>query len=324
MKRLWQRCQQDIAALPWCFQCLLLSVLIFPAASQAEVWGYIDERGFAHFAPTKLDARYELFFKDGRGSAARAAASVTSIASIASAPPAEVEIPRPVAVPAGAAKLNAFFAVSTNFKAVQHWMREAATAHTLDFELLQAVISAESGFDPQAVSPKGAVGLMQLMPATAQRMGVRAEPGKPIEKRLTDPRTNIAAGARYLRELMNLYPGRLDLVLASYNAGEGAVQRAGNQIPNYKETRDYVRTVTQIYQWLKPPSAVNEARKLKAEEAQRQAEAALAERAAPKRAEQVGGAVGRGNMVRGIGESGVAVQMRFPSPLAVASEPAKP
>ena len=88
---------------------------------------------------------------------------------------------------------------------------------------------------------------MQLMPATAQRYGVRATRRPPIDKKLTDPRTNIRAGSRYLRYLIDLFPGQLELALAAYNAGEGAVQRAGNQMPNYPETKNYVKTVMQLY-----------------------------------------------------------------------------
>jgi hypothetical protein len=104
------------------------------------------------------------------------------------------------------------------------------------------------------VSPKGAIGLMQLMPATAERYGVTGDRKIPLEKKLTDPRTNIKTGVRYLRYLIDLFPGRLDLALAAYNAGEGAVQRAGNKVPNYRETQNYVKTVMQLYTLLKPPS----------------------------------------------------------------------
>ena len=92
-------------------------------------------------------------------------------------------------------KLQTFFDVSPNFKAVKHHMREASRIHQIDFELLQAVIATESGFDSAAVSPKGAVGLMQLMPPTAQRYGVKADAKTTIEKKLTDPKTNILAGS---------------------------------------------------------------------------------------------------------------------------------
>jgi Transglycosylase SLT domain len=118
------------------------------------------------------------------------------------------------------------------------------------------LIATESGFDVNAVSPKGAVGLMQLMPPTAQRYGVSGDAKTPIEKKLTDPQINIQAGSRYLRDLIKMFPGQLELALAAYNAGEGAVQRYGNKIPPFKETQNYVVTVMQIYNQLKPPSAI--------------------------------------------------------------------
>ena len=161
--------------------------------------------------------------------------------------------------------------------------------NSVDFELLQALIVAESGFDAQAVSPKGAVGLMQLMPATARRFGVRADKTKSIEQKLTDPKTNISAGTRYLRALMQMFPGKLELAVAAYNAGEGAVQRAGNQIPNYKETQNYVKTVMQTYRALKPPSSVAELRN--GSPSRMRIEAGGAQGVA------LGGAVGRGNMI---------------------------
>ena len=280
---------------------LLLFLMCFSWANNAhaEVWGYIDERGVAHFAPVKLDARYELFFKDGQGFDSKQGLPKGSIGTASVA----IEIPRPIAVPAGASKLIAFFEISTNYKAVRHLLKDAALLHNLDAELLQALISAESGFDAAAVSPKGAIGLMQLMPATAKRFGVQAPRGQTIEKALIDPRTNIAAGTRYLRELMNMFPGQLDLALAAYNAGEGAVQRAGNKIPNFKETQDYVRTVMQLYQWLKPPAPIVELR----QQVQMQQEIV-----APKRVrmEQIGGAAGRGNLPPPLGE---ALEIKLPS-----------
>lgn len=106
-------------------------------------------------------------------------------------------------------------------------------------ELLHAVIRAESAYDHKAVSRKGAVGLMQLMPATARRYGVdNAE----------DPRQNLSGGARYLRYLLGLFDNDLSLALAAYNAGENAVIEYGRRIPPYPETRNYVRKVLAFYQ----------------------------------------------------------------------------
>ncbi|MBU3740501.1 MAG: lytic transglycosylase domain-containing protein, partial [Rhodoferax sp.] len=130
---------------------------------------------------------------------------------------------------------------------VRHQLHDAALTHGVEPELLQALIATESGFDARAMSPKGAIGLMQVMPDTAIRFGLGGDNRATVERKLLDPATNLTTGLRYLRFLMNLFAGRLELVLAAYNAGEGAVQRAGNAIPNYRETLNYVRTVMQLY-----------------------------------------------------------------------------
>ena len=115
---------------------------------------------------------------------------------------------------------------------------EAARRHGLDPALVMAVIGVESGFQPQAVSPKGAKGLMQLMPATARDLGV-ADP--------LDPVANLDGGSRYLSSLVARYDGDLTKALAAYNAGMGAVARHGG-VPPYAETRNYVRKILGRYQ----------------------------------------------------------------------------
>jgi Transglycosylase SLT domain len=232
--------------------CFLLFFL--SETARADVWAYLDERGVPHFAAERVDGRYELFYRSN--------VVVTSAVDDKrlSLPPPD-ELPRLVSVPKTPSRLLAFFEVSPSFKGVRHLMREAAQANNIDFELLQAMIATESGFDSQAVSPKGAIGLMQIMPATAERYGVVSDARSPVEKKLTDPQTNIMAGSRYLRYLINLFSGKLELALAAYNAGEGAVQRAGNSIPKYRETENYVKTVMQLYAMLKPPAIVVELRR---------------------------------------------------------------
>ncbi len=113
-------------------------------------------------------------------------------------------------------------------------IRAAAQRHALPESLLAAVIAVESGFNPKAVSPKGAKGLMQLMPETARRFGV---------KDIFAVQENIDGGAAYLRWLLTQFDNDLQLALAAYNAGEGAVARAGRRIPAYAETQDYVAKV---------------------------------------------------------------------------------
>jgi soluble lytic murein transglycosylase-like protein len=216
----------------------MLCFLIQPA--RADIWGYLDSAGVAHFAPERLDDRYEIYFRSNPTQDAVAALTASD------------ETAKALAHKAAASKVQVFFDISPGYRVVKHHLRRAANAHSLDYELLQALIATESGFDALAVSPKGAVGLMQLMPDTATRFGVAVSGATPLEKRLTDPGVNINAGSRYLRYLINLFPGQLELALAAYNAGEGAVQRAGNKIPNFKETQNYVKTVMQLYALLKP------------------------------------------------------------------------
>jgi soluble lytic murein transglycosylase-like protein len=117
-------------------------------------------------------------------------------------------------------------------------IREAATGADVDPELLRAVIVVESGFDTNAVSRAGAQGLMQLMPATARTYGVT---------NVFDPRENVEAGARYLRDLIDRYDDDYELVLAAYNAGETAVAKYGGRIPPYPETRNYIPKVLGVY-----------------------------------------------------------------------------
>lgn len=220
--------------------------------AHADVWSYVDERGVAHFASSQMDARYELFFRE--------VTALEPVAKATSTAPTTVPKQPVVLVSAATARLIAYMESAPGYKAAQHHVRAAAQAHHVEYPLLLALITAESGFDATAVSPKGAMGLMQLMPATARRYGVVPDHKANLQKKLFDPKTNINAGTRYLRDLIEMFPGRTDLALAAYNAGEGAVQRAGNKIPNYPETQNYVRTVTQIYAGLKPaPSPVQTA-----------------------------------------------------------------
>lgn len=121
----------------------------------------------------------------------------------------------------------------------------AARNAALDPALVHAVIAVESGYDPEARSPKGAIGLMQVLPETASRYGV-TDPA-------SSPEANLRAGTRYLRYLMQLFDDRLELVLAAYNAGEHAVLRHGNRIPPYRETQRYVPAVMARYlEWREP------------------------------------------------------------------------
>jgi len=127
---------------------------------------------------------------------------------------------------------------SSGNPAIDQLIRSNGDRFGIDPYLVFLVIEKESRFHTRAVSPKGALGLMQLMPGTARRLGVR----KPF-----DAAENIRGGTQYMRELMNMFGGKVDLVLASYNAGEGAVLKYGKNVPPYRETRDYVKTIGKRY-----------------------------------------------------------------------------
>jgi len=220
----------------------LTLLLVCQASAHADVWGYVDEKGVAHFANERVDERYEFYFFTPEGMDTKRGRKRSGKSVHAVAPP-----PAP-------AKLLTFFEVSPNYKQVKHLLREAAREHQIDYELLQAVIATESGFDAGAVSPRGAIGLMQVMPATARHYGVVADKKSTIARKLADPRVNIRTGALHLRDMISRFPARLELALAAYNAGLSAVRRAGNRVPPYKETQNYVKTVLQLYAVLKRPS----------------------------------------------------------------------
>lgn len=254
--------------------CVLALLLISPQmARAADIFGYIDSKGVAHFASEKLDERYQLFFRGGQSFD-----TANGIGPMGRGRKGAID----GKVPQASQTLLALFEASPSHKVAKSALRDASRKHDIDYELLQALIATESGFDAQAVSPKGALGLMQVMPATAQRYGVAADKRASIEVKLFDPRINIATGSRYLRDLIAMFPGQIELALAAYNAGEGAVQRAGNKIPNYRETQDYVQTVLQLYAYLKPSAALGRGKG---------PSRIHMEMTVPK-----GGALGRGNM----------------------------
>ncbi len=127
---------------------------------------------------------------------------------------------------------------STGNARIDGFIKQNGARYGVDPYLIFCVMEQESHFNPRALSPKGARGLMQLMPGTAARFGVR---------NASDPAQNIMGGVRYLRELHGRFGGRVELVLASYNAGEGAVMRYGQRVPPYRETRDYVKRISSRY-----------------------------------------------------------------------------
>nr|WP_116346702.1 lytic transglycosylase domain-containing protein [Cupriavidus taiwanensis] len=222
---------------------LALAGLACVPAAHAELWGFIDADGVAHFADKKLDGRYQLFMKDGgRLDTGRLAARQ------AQAVGGDIDLEQH--------KLYRYVLNHPNIKTVEPLIHQIAGKQDVDPALVKAVMAVESGFNPAAVSPKGAIGLMQVIPDTGARFGVSADARRTIEQKLADPRTNITAGVRYLSWLMQQFPDNLELVLAAYNAGEGAVQRYNNRIPPYPETRQYVSTVLQFYRLYQPQQGV--------------------------------------------------------------------
>jgi len=129
---------------------------------------------------------------------------------------------------------------------VDNFIVESGKRNSVDPLLLYSIMHQESTFKQRALSPKGARGLMQLMPPTASRFGVT---------NIWDPKQNIEGGARYMRFLLDMFSGDVRLALAGYNAGEGAVLKYGYQVPPYSETREYVRRIGQRYSLLRNPQA---------------------------------------------------------------------
>lgn len=136
------------------------------------------------------------------------------------------------------------------YDAAKPHLEAAALSQSLEPALVIAVAAAESAFNEKAVSRKGALGLMQVMPATAERYGVAARTAPGVEHAVMEPKVNAQVGSRYLADLLRMFDGDKELALAAYNAGEGAVIKYGRQIPPYPETQQYVVKVMRIYRAL--------------------------------------------------------------------------
>lgn len=178
------------------------AALLWPSAADAQIYAWRDSRGTLVLSDRRIDVPTEVYLV-GNATEYRTTRRVD---------------------PAAVSRYDAL-------------VREHAARHSLRPELVRAVIQVESGFNPLARSPKGAMGLMQLMPLTARDLGVR-DP--------YDPADNIRGGTAYLRRLLDKYDGNEELALAAYNAGSGAVDRYGRQVPPYRETRDYVKKVGSV------------------------------------------------------------------------------
>ena len=199
------------------FGFVLLALAAAPCS--ADLYGYVDENG-AHLSDTKLDSRYKLYMKSKAPAEPAAAPEPARPAA---------ENPQPVKIIASTKEGRRYAGI----------IARVAREQKVEPALLHAVIKIESAYNARARSPKGATGLMQLMPATCKRYGA---------KDLLNPLENLRAGARYLSDLLALFDNNLRLVLAAYNAGEGAVKRSGNAIPPYPETRAYVPRVLWHYE----------------------------------------------------------------------------
>lgn len=192
-----------------------------PEPDPPPLWAWVDGTGVVHVATRRVDSRYQPL----------------------------LGAPRIAPVPGKtdrAAGLLTWLEIAPQVRALRPWLREAADAHGVDHLLLKALIAVESGFDAQAVSPRGAVGLMQIMPASGDHYATPEERRTPAPQRLRDPRTNLHTGARMLADLLRRF-GRVDLALAAWNAGEGRVRRAGRQLPAIAETEAHVQMVMELY-----------------------------------------------------------------------------
>jgi soluble lytic murein transglycosylase-like protein len=190
--------------------CIVFLLLMASAAgANSKIYVYIDEQGVRHYTDTPDNNRYRLL------------------------------VLRPQDRTVSGDRYDAqLLARATQYDAI---IEHAASAAAIEPNLLRAVIVVESGFNVRAKSKRGAVGLMQLMPATAARFGISDS---------FDPRQNVGAGARYLKFLLDRFGQNLSLALAAYNAGEDAVDRNGGQIPPFTETMAYVPRVLKIYRML--------------------------------------------------------------------------
>ncbi|WP_374674166.1 lytic transglycosylase domain-containing protein [Ideonella sp.] len=206
-----------------------------------EVWAYVDAQGTAHFADRALDDRYTPVLRN-------------------QAVQPEDRIPGKTMT---RSSLLTWLEFAPEVKAMQPHLREAEAATGIDAELLKALIAVESGFRADSVSPRGALGLMQITPATAQRYLTPAEAAAgAVDEQLRDGRRNIQIGARLLADLWRRHGG-VDRALAAWNAGEGALRRAGGALPDIPETRAHVHLVLELYWTLLQQRHLGQARQMR-------------------------------------------------------------
>ncbi|HMF56367.1 MAG TPA: lytic transglycosylase domain-containing protein [Pyrinomonadaceae bacterium] len=227
----------------------LLLLLLSAAAASAQTGASYRYDNFDTQTGLRIDAPPAPVVRQ-RKRVRMTSSSYSNTGEVAARPsPLLYERPRLVVASAGNS-LNGFTTGNSQVDAI---IVESSNRNGVDPVLLYSIMHQESTFKQRAVSPKGARGLMQLMPATAARFGVT---------NIFDPRQNIEGGARYMRFLLDMFDGDVELALAGYNAGEGAVLKYGRQIPPYRETQEYVRRITARYQLMRDPLAARNARRL--------------------------------------------------------------
>ena len=179
---------------------VMLMALLSSAPLRADIYMYVDHDGVVHFtnAPTASENDYRVYVKEKKVYSSQIYSS----------------------------------------QSFEDYIRQASDRYGIAFPLLKAIIKAESDFNPRAVSKKGAMGLMQIMPENIKAMNI-SNPFDPLE--------NILGGARYFRKMLDRFEGHLSLSLAAYNAGPTAVEQYNNQIPPYKETENYIERVLKFY-----------------------------------------------------------------------------
>jgi len=209
--------------------------LAWPLAAAADIYVLVEPNGSKRFSNQPDDPRYRLFLKEPTEYRLKPARTLGNVRN-----PGDYRLRNP-----SARRPNPYDNPLLKGRPFQAHVQTAARRHEVDPALVHAVIAAESGYNPKAVSNKGAIGLMQIMPDTGRRFGAKVT-------ELYSPRQNIAVGVRYLAELIEMFDGDIELALASYNAGENAVIRYGRKVPPYPETRMYVPRVLRYYQSLTP------------------------------------------------------------------------
>ena len=199
----------------------------------------------------RINLRYSL----GRSGAALLLLALTGLAQAEDAPDVPVT---GYAVPSSLTTYSAPERLALTVPWYEH-IQQAAQAYGVDAHLLQALVQVESEFNTNAVSRSGAIGLMQIMPATAIAVAGLRGTRQSLSQQLQDPTINMHTGALHMRSLIDTFSHRLDLALAAYNAGSGNVRKAGNRVPSNGETPQFVRKVTALYASIKAAALAAEA-----------------------------------------------------------------